>query len=38
VGGQGQVGKITTTKQVKGQQPKRFDCGPMLVNGVSGTG
>jgi len=29
VGGQGQVGKITTTKKnVKGQQPKRFDCAP----------
>ncbi len=38
MGGQGQVGKITTTNKVKGRQPKRFDGAPMLVNVVSGTG
>jgi len=38
VGGQGQVGKIKTIKKVKGQQLKRFDCAPMLVNPVAGTG
>jgi len=35
VGGQGQVGKITTTKKVKGQQPKRLTRNWMKKRGPS---
>jgi hypothetical protein len=37
VGGQGQVGKITTKTKIKGQQPIFFYYAPLLVNAVVGT-